>query len=184
VSRSAPVRISVSEAVDRFAGSHDLDLLVPQLDLVRSWEAQGTKCHYLYVKRPVPLFCLEALLSMFRDALEAEGVEFPDKAVFKSTYEMRRNFGGGCKVPVHYLVSRWEKNGVTFTFWTRGVQVALFKGFALSEDPPAFVGGVLHNLDYPRYMVEDALRKGEMGSVRRILERVRRGRAMGWPLEL
>jgi hypothetical protein len=183
--------------VEELARSLRADLVLPELDVVNSWTLRGVRIHYLYVRHPVPLFFLEPLHALFRDLLVEHGVdpaasvEVGDQGASErkrvlsiSTYEMRRNFGGGCKVPVRYLQFRWKEKGISLNFWTRGSRISLFKGFKLGEDPEAFIGGLLRKRDYPRYVVEDALRKGEVTILAAVLKKVQEGRERGWPLVL
>ncbi len=176
-------------------------LLVPKLFLERSWALSGGSVnHYLYLARPFPKFRLGALHRSMREYLAQYGVSEEDRTTVGGKYhkyetkpvlELKKFKinpiflkGKAKDVYSQRLTFRAAWANFTAVFWVRAVCITVFKNYKL-EDPANFLSSLLTNtLNYPKFVVSEAIEKRKIEYVLKEHEQVRINDKRGWRIEL
>jgi len=195
----------MEEQVDYLMSRLEMKLVTPRVVVENDWDMRGAHAYSLYVTKEKPLFFIQPLYEMFRDALIREGVDHessvrvggktnrhPPRRVLEIKSQNMNNevMATGrrqrVRVPMMHLVLRRKDNGITMHFWKRAVKVFIFRGFSMNWDLASYIYEMLTNLEYPRYVALDALRQGDeiVGKLARLINDVKEGDARGWPAVL
>jgi len=194
---------TLEEYSRRIINTLDVDLLIPKVFLEKEWTIRNTKNYAFYITRPYPIFFIDALYDMFRDAFIKKGIN-PDGDILtsgsprhmptkkKRVIKEKKKFtptwaGGNVKNPKMFwkhLVVRWKENSVTLEYWNRSAKLYMFKDGELSEKPSDFMYNILKNLNYPMYAVKDAIRKKLVKKLVKIINIIKVNNLRGWRIDL
>ena len=181
----------------------DVNLLIPKVFLEKEWTVRNTKNYAFYVSRPYPIFFIDALYDMFRDAFIKKGINpdgniltsgsprhmpTPKKRIVKETQHFAPSWASETvknpKMSWKRLVIRWKENGVTMEYYNRCARLYMFKNGELNEKPSEFMFNILKNLNYPIYVVRDAVKKGLVWKLIKILNIIQINNLRGWRIDL
>ncbi|MHA1280266.1 MAG: hypothetical protein ACTSQ8_24090 [Candidatus Helarchaeota archaeon] len=190
-----------NELFERIYDRMQPELLTPSVKLERSWTLNGGIVnHYMYLARPFPKFWLNALYECIKNYLELNDMPHNKTTVVGGRYhryeakkilELKRFrinpafLSGNVKNAFSYrLVFRPSWAGFTAVFWTRAICVTAYKGYSLDE-PVNFISSLLTStLNYPKYVIFEAIRKGKVEALLKEHEQVRINNQRGWRIEL
>lgn len=181
----------------------DTDLLIPTVFLEKEWTIRNTKNYSFYVSKPYPIYFIDALYEMFKDSFTKSEIDpngtiltsgsprhmpTPKKRLMIQKRRVNPQWAGGSvknpKMVWKRLVVRWKENSVTLEYWNRGSKLYLFKDGELDENPSQFMYNILKHLNYPFYVVKDAVRKGIAQNLVRIINIIKTNNIRGWRIEL
>lgn len=175
------------------------ELLIPKVFITNRWNASGVINISTYVARPYPLFRIRPLYHTFYDAFMKNGID-PDGKIRTSpakkqrkrleiitTYLQKSIIVTGLrnpKIPMHCVVVRWKERGITLRYYNRHALIHLLKHFHLEDKPEDFMFNILKNLNYPMYVIREALIKGKEGKMEKMIKEIEFNNVRGWKIEL